>query len=266
MDETNERRLTLKLIACNVFQREACWCLAKTPHLVDPVFVELGLHVNPAYLRERLQSLIDAEDAQDIRHDAILLLYGLCGNAAVGLQARRTPIIIPRAHDCATILLGSAARYQVVFGDNPSCPFSSIGYLERGSETYRTEGGYTGVIGDTYESYVERYGEDNAKYLWQTLHPIREDEPALFIDLPETSNPEALARARARLESEGGGQAWKIETGNIRMIQQLINGVWPEEEYLVIPPFSITQGVYDLKDVIAASAALITTNSVVQHV
>jgi len=254
MQDANKKRLNLKLIACNVFQREACWCLSKTPHLVDPVFVELGLHINPAYLRERLQSLIDVEDAHDIRHDAILLLYGLCGNAAVGLQARRTPLVIPRAHDCATVLLGSGERYQVVFGDNPSRPFSSIGYLERGSETYRTEGGYTGVVGDTYESYVERYGEDNAKYLWQTLHPIREDEPALFIDVPETSHPDALIRARERLESDGAGRVWKVEAGNIRMIQQLINGVWPEEEYLVVPPFNITQGVYDLKTVIAASA------------
>ena len=254
MQDTNEKRLKLKLIACNVFQREACWCLAKTTHLVDPVFVELGLHVNPAYLRERLQSLIDAEDAQDIRHDAILLLYGLCGNAAVGLQARRTPIIIPRAHDCATVLLGSGERYQAVFGDNPSRPFSSIGYLERGSETYRTEGGYMGGVGDTYESYVAQYGEDNAKYLWQTLHPVREDEPALFIDIPETSNPDALARARARLESDGEGRVWKVEDGNIRMIQHLINGIWPEEEFLVVPPSHVTQGVYDLKNVIAASA------------
>jgi len=250
---TNDRRLKFKLIACNVFQREACWCLSKTPHLVDPVFVELGLHINPAYLRERLQSLIDAEDAQDIRHDAILLLYGLCGNATVGLQARRTPLIIPRAHDCATLLLGSAARYQSVFGANPSCPFSSIGYLERATETYRTEGGFSSGIADTYESYVTRYGEDNARYIWQTLHPVREDEPALFIDLPETSNPDAMARARARLETEGEGREWKVETGNIRMIQQLIEGVWPEEEYLTIPPFHTVEGVYDLKDVMVAS-------------
>lgn len=249
-----EKRLKLKLIACNVFQREACWCLSKTPHLVDPVFVELGLHVNPAYLRERLQALIDAEDAQEIRHDAVLLLYGLCGNAGVGLASRRTPLVIPRAHDCATVLLGSAARYEAVFGDNPSRPFSSIGYLERGSETYRTEGGYSGMEGDTYEAYVEKYGEDNAKFIWQTLHPVREDEPALFIDLPETSSPEAMVRARERLEADGTGRTWKVESGNIRMIHNLINGLWPDEEYLVVPPFHVTQGVYDLKNVIAAAA------------
>jgi hypothetical protein len=254
MNETDGKRLKLKLIACNVFQREACWCLSKTPHLVDPVFVELGMHVNPSHLRSRLQALIDEEDALDIRHDAILLLYGLCGNAGVGLVSRRTPLVIPRAHDCATVLLGSVARYEEVFGKNPSRPFSSLGYLERGMETYRTEGGFFGTTGDTYETYVERYGEDNAKYIWQTLHPVREDEPALFIDLPETSTPEAMERARARLEEDGTARDWKVESGNIRMIHQLINGDWPEEEYLLVPPFHVTQGVYDLKQVIAAEA------------
>jgi hypothetical protein len=38
------------------------------------------------------------------------------------------------------------------------------------------------------------------------------------------------------------------------MIHQLINGDWPEEEYLLVPPFHVTQGVYDLKQVIAAEA------------
>jgi hypothetical protein len=249
----DEKRLKLKLIACNVFQREACWCLAKTPHLVDPLFLELGLHLNPAYLRKRLQALIDDEDAQEIRHDAVLLLYGLCGNAGVGLVSRRTPLVIPRAHDCATVLLGSVARYEAVFGDNPSRPFSSVGYLERGAEAYRTEGGYSGTADDTYEAYLEKYGEENAKFIWQTLHPVREDEPALFIDLPETSSPEAMARAR--LAADDAGRAWKVEAGNIRMIRNLIDGIWPDEEYLVVPPFHLTQGVYDLKQVIAASPA-----------
>jgi hypothetical protein len=260
MNENSTKRLKLKLIACNVFQREACWCLARTPHLVDPVFVELGLHVNPSHLRERLQTLIDEEDAQDIRHDAILLLYGLCGNAGVGVVSRRTPLVIPRAHDCATILLGSVARYEEVFGSNPSRPFSSLGYLERGMETYRTEGGFFGTTGDTYETYVERYGEDNAKYIWQTLHPVREDEPALFIDLPETSTPEAMERARARLEADGTARKWQQETGSIRMIHQLINGDWPEAEYLVVPPFHLTQGIYDLKQVISATPASSATD------
>ncbi|MCL1921552.1 MAG: DUF1638 domain-containing protein [Kiritimatiellaeota bacterium] len=249
----NEARtplLHLKLISCNVFQREACWCLARTRHLADPDFLELGLHVNPSRLRERLQARIDAEDAGDIRHDALLLLYGVCGNACVGLAARRTPLVIPRAHDCATVLLGGAARYHEVFGGNPSRPFSSVGYLERCAEAYRTEGG-AGDLGGTYEDFVEKYGEDNAKYLWQTLHPVREGEPALFIDIPETSREDALARAQARLTADG--RAFEIAQGDIGMIRRMIDGEWHPREFLIVRPGETVTGVYDMGEVIRAA-------------
>jgi len=242
--------LHLKLIACNVFQREACWSLARTPHLVDPEFIELGLHVNPSRLRERLQARIDAEDASNIRHDAVLLLYGVCGNAAVGLVARHTPLVIPRAHDCATILLGSVERYLEVFGSNPSRPFSSVGYLERCDETYRTEGGMGLEAGNTYEDFVEKYGEDNAKYIWQTLHPVYADEPALFIDIPETSQEDAMARAEKRLTADGRG--WSVLQGDIRMIRRLMDAEWDSRAFLVVPPGGTVAGVYDLNEVIRA--------------
>ena len=242
--------LHLRLIACNVFQREACWSLAHTPHLVDPEFLELGLHINPARLRERLQARIDAEDASDIRHDAVLLLYGVCGNAAVGLVARRTPLVIPRAHDCATVLLGGVTRYLEVFGSNPSRPFSSIGYLERCTETYRTEGAMGLEAGNTYEDFVEKYGEDNAKYIWQTLHPVYENEPALFIDIPETSSTGAMARAEERLTADGRG--WSVVRGDIGMIRRLIEAHWDAREFLVVPPGETVAGVYDLNEVIRA--------------
>lgn len=250
-DPTSDMRaLHLKLISCNVFQREACWCLAHTPHLVDPEFVELGLHVAPSRLRERLQARIDEEDAGDIRHDAVLLLYGVCGNAAVGLTARRAPLVIPRAHDCATVLLGGARQYAQVFGDNPSRPFSSVGYLERGTETYRTEGGAGMGAGNTYEDFVEKYGEDNAKYIWQTLYPVRADEAALFIDIPETSSADAMARAERRLTADGRG--WSVVKGDIGMIRRLIRAAWNPHEFLVVPPGATVEGVYDMYEVIRA--------------
>ena len=34
--------MLLKLIACNVFMREACLCIARSPHVIDVDFLELG--------------------------------------------------------------------------------------------------------------------------------------------------------------------------------------------------------------------------------
>ena len=125
--------MLLKLISCNVFQREASWCVARSPHVIDTEYTELGEHVRSAGLRQIIQDKIDATEASGKTYDAILLLFGLCGNSTVGLQARRTRLVIPRAHDCCTILLGSRAKFTEHFGAAPSTPFSSAGYIERGA-------------------------------------------------------------------------------------------------------------------------------------
>lgn len=89
--------MLLKLIACNVFMREACWCIARSPHVIDVDFFELGEHMQPTRLKAALQAKIDEASRSAKNYDAILLLYGLCGNAAVGLQARSIRLVIPRA-------------------------------------------------------------------------------------------------------------------------------------------------------------------------
>jgi len=42
----------LKLISCNVFQREASWCIARSPHVIDVECTELGEHARSVGLRQ----------------------------------------------------------------------------------------------------------------------------------------------------------------------------------------------------------------------
>ena len=243
---------SLKLICCNVFLREACWCVARSPHRIDPEFLELGEHVQPDRLRASLQSRIDAAEASPKTYDAICLLYGLCGNAAVGLQARRTPLVLPRAHDCATILLGSRQRFQEVFGDHPSRPFGSVGYWERGNYFVRTEeGGLQIREGDQFAALVEQYGEDNARYIWESLHGAGdspEDSQLVFIHVPETTweGCEACFRERA---SQQGKTCLRAE-GSLTLIRRLLDGDWDPEEFLLVKPGERTVGVYDWTEII----------------
>jgi len=240
----------LKLISCNVFQREASWCIAHSPHVIDPEFTELGEHARSAGLRQIIQERIDANEGSGKTYDAILLLFGLCGNATVGLQARKTQLVIPRAHDCCTILLGSRAKFTEHFGEAPSTPFSSVGYLERGDYFLRTnDEGVAGVqTGDACANLVEKYGEEDARYIWAEMHPDHGDKRAVFIDLPETSHLGYAAKFQAKAAA-AGKEAVELP-GNIRLIANLLNGEWDPKEYLIVPPAGAIEGVYDWDEVI----------------
>jgi hypothetical protein len=252
--ETRDHRMLLKLISCNVFMREACWCIARSPHRIDPEFLELGEHIQPDRLRRALQEKIDAAEQAAKAYDAILLLYGLCGNAATGLQTRKVPLVIPRAHDCCTILLGSRERFQEHFGHNPSMPFGSVGYLERGSYFVRTDAGETQIhYGDQFAALVEQYGEDNARYIWDSMY-ARGCEPTdnqvVFIDIAETTWDGCEQRFRERAEKEGK-TCVRVE-GSLALIQQLLDGPWDRGDFLVVQPGQQTAGVYDWTEVIRA--------------
>jgi hypothetical protein len=223
----------------------------RTPHLIDVTFVELGEHEQPDRLRETLRQRLVAADAVEPAYDAILLLFGLCGNATVGLRAGRVPLVMPRAHDCATILLGSREAFRRQFADRPSQPFGSIGYVERGNDYMlkRPEG--LGLEQDAdYAAYVAQYGEENARYIWETLRPEHMERHALFIAAPEIERHATDLVERFRGRALAAGQTYEHLTGSLRLIEALIMGTWTDEEFLVVPPGQRIAGVYDW-DVIA---------------
>ena len=245
--------MRLKLIACNVFQREVCHCLATSPHVVDAEFTELGEHIHSDTLRSTIQSKIDATEKATAPYDAVLLAFGICGNSSVGLRARGTKLVIPRAHDCCTILLGSKEKFKEHFADNPSMPFSSSGYMERGEYYLRVEDGESKIhYGDAYAAYVEQYGEENAKFIWENMHPSHPKLPnkAVFIDIPETAHLGYAERFQARAGTEG--KEYVRLQGSLALIRKLISGDWDPADFLIVPPGRRTAGVYDWSEIVRA--------------
>ena len=243
-----------KLISCNVFQREACWAVAQAPQVIDLEFLELGEHANSVNLRAKIQAAIDAADAAH-RYEAILLLFGVCGNATVGLRAGKTTLVMPRAHDCCTILLGSRKKFQQEFGSAPSTPFSSSGYFERGSYFLRTDDGLNTVVyGSALAEYEKKYGKENAQYIWETLHPKEAagntDHKAVFIDLPQTAHLRLAERFQE--EATKAGKEYQRMEGDIRLIRDLIWGRWNTDDYLIVKPGEQVVGVYDFDEVVRA--------------
>lgn len=172
-----------KLICCDVFMRSICPEIANTPNIADPEITPLGAHENSKSLCENIQSRIDAAEGQG--YDAILLSYGLCGNSTLDIVARFVPLVIPRAHDCCTILLGSRKKFMEYFKDNLSGDWSSTGYMERSNSYLRsTDTGKLLGLDKEYDEYVRLYGEENVAFIWENLHPESNDAQLTYIETP----------------------------------------------------------------------------------
>ncbi len=210
-------------------QREAYYCAARSKNVVDVVLMEQGLHDEPDRLRTEVQKALDnTRDIQNRPYDASLLGYGLCSNGIIGLSAK-IPIVVPRGHDCITLLLGSKDKYQEYFDSHRGVYWYSPGWIE--SDTLPSKERYEKLL----EEYKQKYGDDNAQYLMEVEQNwIKEYSWATFVDWGLTDSNEYKSYTKSCAEY----LHWNYDElkGSPALMQKLIDGDWHESEFLVIKP------------------------------
>ena len=226
--------MRLKCIGCEALARPIYWCAAQSPHTIDVELLRYGLHNTPADLRARLQERIDATDD---KYDAIVLVYGLCGQAVAGLRASTTRLVIPRAHDCITLFLGSRARYQHEFEHHPGTYWYVHDYLERRDSTgsgLAIGAGSAAESEKKYAEYVAKFGKDNADYLMQVMGEWQKHyNRAAFVDLGIGD----AARTQAQAQENAAQRGWAFEriTGDLMLVRRLLDGDW-QNDFLIVEP------------------------------
>jgi len=232
-------------LTCEALARSIYSLSAETKNTVSVRLFRQGLHNRPKNLRTVLQEEIDAIKPGE--YDAILLVYGMCGTSTVGLIARETPMVIPRAHDCITLYLGSRQRYQEEFDRHPGTYWYSVDYVERAEKGASVALGAAGIEEEEaqYEEYVRKFGQDNADMLIEEMRKWSQHYTrAAFIDtgLGNTEAYEQMAKEKAARE----GWVYERKQGNRRLLETLIKGDWPADEFLLVPPgHTIRQRVDD---------------------
>src|SRR5690348_278494 len=93
------------VVLCGVLKDEFAALAASRPNIVHIEVLQQGLHNTPPLLKSTLQETIDRIEATNLAFDAIVLGYGLCSRGTEGVTTRRAKLVLPRAHDCITLLL-----------------------------------------------------------------------------------------------------------------------------------------------------------------
>ena len=226
--------MKLKCITCDALARQTYLCASRSPHLIDVELVSMGQHIKPKELNGTLQDKIDSVDTG---YDGILLCYGLCGQATSGLTARDIPLIIPRAHDCITLCLGSKEEYKKQQELCPGTIWYTKDYMERldNAAEFSGMGASSADLYDDekYEAMVGRMGKERADRIIASMGEMTKNyERVVFIeqDTGESRKEEEFVRKEA---AEKGWRFEKIK-GNMRLIKGLLNGDWPDGNYLKV--------------------------------
>lgn len=242
--------MRLKLIGCEVISRELCSVVAQAPNTVDLVLLPKALH--DASGGTMVRALQTAVDSVEDGYDAILMGYGLCGNGLVGLTARQVPLVVPRAHDCITLMMGSRQRFDEYFENNQGVYFRSTGWVERAADINPIVRDQTGA-GASLPALIEKYGEENGQYLFEELTRYRQTYRQLTYI---RTGVDKTGRTEKEAKAEADSRGWEFEAmeGDLTLFQRLVSGEW-DDDFLIVPPGHRVVARYDGKIIDSEAAA-----------
>jgi hypothetical protein len=216
------------VVTCAVLEIEFNHLAREHPHVLRVEVLEQGLHTEPDKLRRELQAAIDRVEA-GTDAEAIVLGYGICSRGTEGVRTSRCKLVIARAHDCITHLLGCKERYASYVAEHPGTYWYSPGWNRYGKPPGKKR------HDDLLREYVKKYGEDNAQFLMETeQHWFKSYSHATYVDVGVGATPEDVAFTQECATWLG----WKFDRqqGDPALLKAMLAGDWDNERFIVLEP------------------------------
>jgi hypothetical protein len=208
------------IIACNTIADELNLAIKATGVDHPVLWINSKLHTKPEKLREEIQAAI----SRISNVSTIILAFGYCGNALVGIKSEHARIVFPKAEDCISMLLGSAERRRAL--SKETCSY----YLTRGWLESENN------LADEYAYCIKKFGPKRALDLMRAI--LKSYRHLTLID----TGAYDIERLKPRTEELAAtlGLCHKVIEGSQRIFHKLLTGPWDEEFVTVEPGREIT--------------------------
>jgi len=203
----------IKVLACATVIEEMDPML---PAGIQRQVLEFGLHLRPNQLTQALQAALDETTGADL----VLLGYGQCSRAVIGLKSAQATLVVPRTDDCIAIFLGSRSEYLHQLSKEPGTYYLTKGWIEVGDSPFAE-----------YQRLAQRYGEQKAMRMIKLM--LKHYTRLAFIN---TGNYDLERyRAYSRQAAEAFGLRFEEIMGTPSLVEKLLFGPW-DDEIVVCPP------------------------------
>ena len=202
-------------VACQTLKDEVMHVIRYLGVTYPVIWIESMQHSNPKELNRSIQRQINLIG----NVDNILLLFGNCGNAIVGLSSSESSIIYPRVDDCISLFLGGN-RQKKEWDSKGSSYYLTKGYLEGEDNIWKE-----------YLRSVSKYGEEKTQRLMSLI--LKHYEKLRIIDtgayrLEDILDPAREIAAKLKLHHE-------VVPGDLNLLYKAFRGEW-DEDFAVVPP------------------------------
>jgi len=208
------------VLSCRTLEDELNAALKKSGRDYPVIWLESGLHNVPKKLTARLQEELDKIEA-----DRVLLAMGFCGNAVAGIHGS-FEMILPRADDCISLLLGSVERRMDIAREHAAYFFTE-GWM-RGERNIIVE----------YEHTLKKYGEEMTESIMEMMYSHYRTLAILNCGVSDTAAlMERTREIAALLHLEQ-----KELPATLEWLVELFTGPWDEDKYIVLPAGQVLDG------------------------